>query len=317
MKTLCIGMMVYDVILSPIPDDVLTRDSVSIKYPVISPGGDAFNVSMCLSKLGNTVSIVGRVGDDPNGKYLLDYCKKNNIDTTGVIIDNKYPTATSFALIDNRGERHFLTHNEIFSSLDSDDISDEQISTHDIIYFGSALSFQKMDKDGTRKIFSQARKQGKLTVMDAAINDTNKVKNFFELLAPVFECTDIFFPSIDEARYITRKRNINEIVSCFKDFSMKAFGLKLGADGYYITNFIEEKKSNAINAFPIIDTTGAGDAFMAGFITGYAKGWSIFDCADFANVVAAHKISSSGGISGVPNFDTSFKYYKKWKESKG
>ena len=103
MKILSIGMMVCDVLIRPVPDDILGRDSVAIERPTISCGGDALNVALGLAKLGTDVVLVGRIGDDANGAFIRNTCIDFNVDTKGLIIDNDCATATSFALIDSMG----------------------------------------------------------------------------------------------------------------------------------------------------------------------------------------------------------------------
>jgi sugar/nucleoside kinase (ribokinase family) len=107
MKVLCVGMMVCDILISPVPCEIMKKDSIKINQPVLASGGDALNVAISLSKLGLKVSIARRVGNDTNGRFLLSECEKNGVDYTNVINDPTCSTATSFALIDTEGERHF------------------------------------------------------------------------------------------------------------------------------------------------------------------------------------------------------------------
>ena len=85
-RILCVGMMVCDTLLFPVPADVLERDSVSIQTPVTSCGGDALNVAMALSRLGAETAICGRVGQDKNGAYIQTACQETKIDTSGITV---------------------------------------------------------------------------------------------------------------------------------------------------------------------------------------------------------------------------------------
>lgn len=145
MKMLCIGMMVCDTLLSPVPSNILTLDSVKIDKPSVCCGGDALNVAIGLAKLGNSVSVAGRVARDANGKFILNECNKYGIHASGVVYEEECATAASYALIDENGERHFLSEKSIFEKLSGEDISDEAIEETDMIYIGSAMAMRKMD----------------------------------------------------------------------------------------------------------------------------------------------------------------------------
>ncbi len=271
MKMLCIGMMVCDTLLSPVPSNILTLDSVKIDKPSVCCGGDALNVAIGLAKLGNSVSVAGRVARDANGKFILNECNKYGIHASGVVYEEECATAASYALIDENGERHFLSEKSIFEKLSGEDISDEAIEETDMIYIGSAMAMRKMDEGGIKDVFLRAHRLGKMTVMDAAYNLEDPERDWLSYLAPAFMETDVFFPSMDEAVKITGQTDPELIAECFKKFPMKAFGVKMGAKGCFVTDFKEKRFIKCPEGLPVVDTTGAGDSFMAGLMTGLAR----------------------------------------------
>ncbi|TCL57314.1 sugar/nucleoside kinase (ribokinase family) [Kineothrix alysoides] len=311
MKILCIGMMVCDTLLSPVPSNILELDSVSIHKPSVCCGGDALNVAIGLAKLDNSVSIIGRISDDTNGKFILDECKNHKIDVSGVIYDEECATAASYALIDEKGERHFLSEKSIFGRLQGKDIPDKAIEDADIIYIGSAMALRKMDEEGIYSIFSRAHEQGKITVMDAAINREDPDRDWLKYLAPAFMETDVFFPSIDEATKITGETDPEKIAEYFRPFSIKIFGIKLGASGCFVTDFKHKRYIKCPENMPVVDTTGAGDSFMAGLVSGLARGFDIFSSTQFAVSVATKNVGAMGGTAGIPNFQEAFLFYQK------
>ncbi len=311
MKILCIGMMVCDTLLSPVPSNILELDSVSINKPSVCCGGDALNVAIGLAKLDNPVSIIGRISNDTNGKFILNECKKYNIDVSGVIYDEECATAASYALIDEKGERHFLSEKSIFERLQGKDISDKAIEDADIIYIGSAMALRKMDEEGIRSVFSRAHEQGKITVMDAAINREDPHRDWLKYLAPAFMETDVFFPSIDEAIKITGETNPEKIAEYFRPFSIKVLGIKLGASGCFVTDFKNKRFIGCPENMPVVDTTGAGDSFMAGLISGLARGFDVFSSTQLAVSVATKNVGAVGGTAGIPNFEEAYLFYKE------
>jgi len=311
MKVLCVGMMVCDVLISPVPSEIMKKDCVKINQPVLAGGGDALNVAISLSKLGLKVSIAGRVGNDTNGRFLLSECEKNGIEHANVIIDPTYSTATSFALIDTEGERHFLSENSIFSKIVFEDINQEKIQSADFVYFGSAMALPSMNDDGISRLFHCAHEANRMTIMDAAIDECNRDCNWLGRLSPALSETDIFFPSLEEARLISQVENPKEIAEVFKDFGLKVFGIKLGNEGCFITDFQESRILPGIKNIPVLDTTGAGDSFIAGLICALSHNYDVFDAAAFANAVAALNIGAVGGTAGIPDFKTAQEFFER------
>lgn len=316
MKILCVGMMVCDIIISPVPGNILMLDSATIDKPKTTCGGDALNVAIGLARLGCEVSIVGRIAGDKNGSFIQRACKEAGVGTEGIIIDDTCATATTFALVDSHGERHFLTNKEIFSKLKSQDVSQNLLEWADIVYFGSAMAMKGMNEGGLEDLFLRAKSLGKITIMDAALDDKDTEENWLNKLAPVLLYTDIFFPSLNEAVAITGKNKPSEISKCFSKFGMKALGIKLGADGCYVTDFNDEKYIPGLQDMPVVDTTGAGDSFLAGLICAIDHGWDIFQGAEFANTVAARNVGAHGGTAGIPDFNSALAFYNSAVEQK-
>lgn len=309
---LCIGMMVCDTLLSPVPSNILTLDSVKIDKPSVCCGGDALNVAIGLAKLGNSVSVAGRVARDANGKFILNECNKYGIHASGVVYEEECATAASYALIDENGERHFLSEKSIFEKLSGEDISDEAIEETDMIYIGSAMAMRKMDEGGIKDVFLRAHRLGKMTVMDAAYNLEDPERDWLSYLAPAFMETDVFFPSMDEAVKITGQTDPELIAECFKKFPMKAFGVKMGAKGCFVTDFKEKRFIKCPEGLPVVDTTGAGDSFMAGLMTGLARGFDVFSGSEFASCVASKNVGSIGGTAGIPDYEEAFDLYQSF-----
>lgn len=312
MKILCMGMMVCDTLISPVPFDILSLDSVSIRKPVVCCGGDALNVAIGLAKLNMDVTITGRIAEDTNGRFILAECDKYGIDRSHVVYDEECATAASYALVDEKGERHFLTEKSVFARIQGSDAGDGIIEEADIIYIGSAMALRKMDEGGIRDVFSRAHRFGKLTIMDAAVNREDPERDWLSYLEPAFLETDIFFPSMEEAVKITGESEPERIAEHFRRFRMKLFGIKMGAQGCFVTDFKEKRFIPCPQGMPVVDTTGAGDSFMAGLICGLAKGMELFSAAAFASCVATKNVGAVGGTAGVPTYDEAFDFYQSF-----
>lgn len=307
---LSIGMMVCDTLLRPVDQDILRRDCSMIEKPVQACGGDALNVAVGLSRLGILAAVAGRIGDDLNGRFILDQCRAQGIDTGNVVIDQCHATASSFALIEDNGERHFLSDLSIFDALDDSDITDQAIRRADIVYVGSACSFRKMNLGGLARILARAKAYGKRTVMDAAFNQRSKHDNWMAVLKDALPYTDIFFPSYEEASLITGYKEIPDIRRAMMDSGLGCFGIKLGSKGCFATDFVEDRYIKCPKGIRAVDTTGAGDSFMAGLVSGILKGLTFFESAAFGSSVASHSVQHVGAAEGILPFEDEFRLYK-------
>lgn len=139
-------------------------------------------------------------------------------------------------------------------------------------------------------------------------------KDWMDLLAPAFQETDIFFPSMGEAVKLTGETEPEKIADCFRKFPMRLFGIKLGGDGCFATDFKETHYIRCPSGMPVVDTTGAGDSFMAGLTCALLKGWDTFEAVRFASCVATKNVGAVGGTAGIPRYDEAVQFYEDWKD---
>ena len=111
---------------------------------------------------------------------------------------------------------------------------------------------------------------------------------------------DVFLPSIEESIELSGSRKLKSIADVFFDRGVKHVAIKLGSKGCYLREG-KDVDGVIIPAYKVkaIDTTGAGDSFCAGFITGLVKGMSYVECGNFANAVGAHCVSAIGATTGI------------------
>ncbi len=308
MKVLSAGLAFCDIPLSPVPGNILEIDNSMIEMPVSHTGGDALTVSVVLSKLGIEASLIGRIGRDVSGQFIKEELKKNSVNMDRLIEDDLYGTAVSYILIEKSGERHFLVNRGANDALTGKDVPDEAIRESDLVFFGSALAMQRMTDDEVSDIFKRAHKYGKLTAMDASIATETNAQNNLDLIDKSLKETDIFIPSYEEAAFFTGKTDVKEMLDIFSRYPLKVLGIKLGHKGCVLTDF---KKTHWLSAYPdveVVDTTGAGDCFMAGFLCGYLHGWELKKTGEFASAVSAYGIGALGASTGIPDFETVLTY---------
>lgn len=315
MKVLSAGLAFCDIPLSPVPGNILEIDNSSIRMPVLHTGGDALTVAVVLSKLGAEASLIGRIGKDVNGQFIREELVKNGVNTDRLIEDELYGTAVSYILIEESGERHFLVNRGANDALTGRDVPDEAVKEADLVFFGSALAMKNMTDDEVSDIFKRAHRCGKITAMDASIATETKAERNLDLIEKSLKETDIFIPSYEEAAFFTGRTDVKEMLDIFSRYSLKILGIKLGHKGCVLTDFRETIWLSAYPGIKVVDTTGAGDCFMAGFLCGYLHGWDLRKTGEFASAVSAYGIAASGASTGIPDFETVLKYAEangKW-----
>lgn len=317
MDVLSVGMMVCDIPISPVPKQIFEMEKAEIIAPTETTGGDALNVAVTLAKLGAKAAVVGRVGMDENGRFVVNKAMEAGIDVSGVVYDEEYKTAVSYLLIDEEGEKHSLSDTRIYHRLNDSDVTDQAIQSAEIVYFGSAFQMKQMDHGGIHRLFRRAHTYGKMTAMDTALTDgMEEREKLLQTLTPAFEETDVFLPSYKEAAYLSGQTDPAGIASFFERFGMKIFGVKLGARGCYLTDYKEQLYLPSFHDFEVVDTTGAGDSFVGGFLKGLTLGWSLEECGRLASAVAAHNVAKKGAAEGVPDWETVVSYLRKQEEKR-
>lgn len=298
MAVACLGMITCDILAKPIRPDVLDRDKTKVEYIKMNLGGDALNVAVNLHHLGESVSLIGKVGGDFFGRYVIDNVSAQGINTQGILETKAEDTTISIVLTHSDGERSFVYNGGAGESLQEKDIDFDLIKKARMLSIGSAFVLPQLDGLGLRNVMERAKTYGVETIMDCC-GDLDQEK--FNLLKPSLQYTDIFIPSYHEAKGLTGGNDLNEISAAFLAEGVKLVIIKLGNLGCYICS---QEMELTIPSFKVkaIDTTGAGDTFVAGFICAYLKGWPIPDCGKFANAAGALAVQKVGANNGITSF---------------
>jgi len=299
MDVACLGLMVCDILVKPITKEILEKDSARVEFVKMCSGGDALNVAMILHKLGVDAGIIGQVGNDGFGRFLLDAAAEGGVDTRGVAVTDEYGTSTSVVMIHPDGERSFAYYGGATDMLHVNDVNFEIIRGAKALFVGSAFGLTALDGEGLTQILRKARAEGIATVLDVTGNPD---ADSMAMLRPALAYTDMFLPSYYEAKSMTGKDGAEEIARALMKAGVPLVVIKMGNRGCFICSNAEQL---FVPAFPVdaVDTTGAGDSFVSGFLTGYLHGWPLHKCGRFANACGALCVLEAGATTGVKGFD--------------
>lgn len=299
MDVLSLGVFVVDVLGRPIDRFPEKGELELFDQLEIHSGGCANNTAISLARLGISVGAVGKIGKDHFGDLILQSLNENNVDTIGIQRDGNVNTSFTFVAIASDGERsfcHYIGANGVFN-LDS--INWDLIKTTKILHIAGALVMPQFDGNPMAKVLQKAKTLGITTSLDTAWDATGK---WLETLEPCLPFVDIFLPSFTEAQQLTGKSDLTEISAFLRSYGINTIGIKMGKEGSYIFSDDEELYIPAYSV-DIIDATGAGDAYVAGFLTGTIKGWDLKTTAELASAAGAACVTAIGTTAGIKSLE--------------
>jgi sugar/nucleoside kinase (ribokinase family) len=267
----------------------------------LTTGGNVSNSGIDLAKLGFRVGAVTRVGSDTLGEFLVSQYKHHGLNTEGVVVDPRQQTAATFVAVDKRGERTFLHTRGCLERLTARDIlrSLPLIKRSQIFAFGYLGLLSHMERD-LPKVCATIKKETKARVLVDTGGNPRYDPTLMRRLLPF---VDFFMPSHDEATILTREHKPENIVRQLREWGAKGVvGVKLGAVGCYITSPDSAGYVPSVKVNKVVDATGAGDAFVAGFLAAILKGMHPLRAARVANAVAASCVTAVGASTSIHSF---------------
>lgn len=299
MDILSFGIIVTDMIIKPVTPELFQRDDTLVDFTT-HPGGDGCNVCLNAAAMGMEAALVTAVGEDALSGFLRGYLEGHGVDTSYVAGLPDCPTGVSFVLTQPDGERHFLTSVDILDRIDPDQVTDDMLAKTKFLTVNSFFALPRMEGERGTALMKRAKEMGVRTALDTI---PCKAGHVFDSIFDVLPYTDIFIPSYEEAVAITGKETPEEMAAAMQKFGFDIFGVKLGSDGCFVTDYKDSFRIPAANVPRVVSTVGAGDTFFAGFITAQVRGMGLRDSALFATAAASLTVQVPGASGGVKSFD--------------
>jgi sugar/nucleoside kinase (ribokinase family) len=263
-------------------------------------GGCAANTGIGLAKLGVKTAIIGKVGDDGFGDFLVNRFASYGINTEGVVRDCVAATSATMVLVHGDGERSFLHYLGANASLLYEDIDKKRMLDTKILHIAGALVMPGIDGEPVAALLREAKEAGVTTALDTVWDATGQ---WMAKVAPCLPYVDYLLPSYEEARMLAGGLEKPEEIAAFLiDTGASTVGLKLGVRGSYFLSCDGSSFHLPILPVRAVDALGAGDAFVAGFLAGLARGWDVEHSARLATAVGACCVTALGATTGVKDF---------------
>ncbi len=262
--------------------------------PTYAAGGSAANTAFWISQLGGEAGFIGKISKDELGEQFKLSLANTNLTDYTVYGEEGVQTGLCAIFITPDGERTMNTFLGAGEFLSRDEINRSSILDAEIVYLEGYL----WDKPESKEAFTRAAKlntetNGKnaITLSDVFCVDRHR-ESFIEFIKGSI---DYVFCNEDELKALTQLESTKDAINYFKDNfkDVEQLICTLGAKGSIVISEGRELMYNAVDA-NVVDKTGAGDFFAAGYLYGMQKKLSINDAAEIANKSAAHVISEIG-----------------------
>ncbi len=309
-KIVCFGELLIDMI-STTTGDLIESEEFLKKF-----GGAPANTASGLAKLGTPVSFIGKVGKDPFGRFLKKELEKNHVETSSLILSQNQKTTLAFVSQTKTGGRDFYFYKGAHDQITTEEVDLPQNTA--IFHFGSLTQTNPKAFAATEKLIKTARKC-KATVS----YDPNLRKNLWEdlekakeIMLKTAKAVDIFKISEDEAKFLTGSKDPKTAAQKLFTPNLEALFITLGSKGCFYKTKKFEGQLSTIKVF-VIDTTGAGDAFNAGYLNGiYKTGKKVSAMSKdqletilkTANIIASLTTTKKGAVTAFPTLEEINKY---------
>jgi sugar/nucleoside kinase (ribokinase family) len=298
-KVVVLGIVCADVIARPVNGTPERGLLVPIDQLELHTGGCATNVSIDLSRLGVACSVLGKIGRDGFGDFVLHTLEQEGVGTRGLRRADGVQTAATVVLVGPDGERSFLHCLGANATFVSEDVDMELLRSADILVVAGSLLMPKLDGEPMAEILRVARESGTVTLLDTAWDASGRWMKSIETCLPF---CGYFLPSEAEAAMLSGVTEPEAMAASFVARGARNVIIKLGDRGCLLRTEDGVIEHVAVPAVSAVDTTGAGDTFVAGFTAGLVHGWDASRCAHLAVTVGAMCVTATGASSGVRSF---------------
>ncbi len=307
-KVVCLGIQIVDILGRPVSHVPAGQGVLLLDEIRITVAGTAAGTAVDLAKLGAQVYAMGAIGFDGLGDFLVNTMHGYGIDTTCLKRKTGVQTSSTMLPIRPNGERPALHVIGANGELTYDDVDFDVIAQADFLHMGGTSLLPKLDGEPTRKVLEYAKQKGVTVTFDqVAVNRPDLT----DIVVPCMPYVDYFMPGFEEAVMMSKLTDRRDVIRFFLEAGARHTVFKMGGEGSSIAwlkdGEIEELRVPTFKV-PVVDSTGCGDAYCAGFITGLSKSWDLEKAALLGTAAAGLVITGLGSDAGIVNLDETIEF---------
>ena len=290
---------------------ILSDGEAVIKEAASSPGGSAANTIYGLARLGVNTGFIGVIGDDVEGKILVQDFQKVGVDTSQIRVKPRAKTGAVFCLSDKLGRRSLYVLPGANSLLTMDDLDLTYINQAKILHVSSFADDRQL------KVLLELLKKLHSSVEVSFSPGTLYASRGLDTLVPILKKTHVLFINEKEMQQLTEQDFVAGAQTCLKQGCQvvvvtlgEGTELQIGKGPGHRTVTIISYIRDAENEYAVepdernivseVDTIGAGDAFATGFLYGLLRRKGVKECGQLGNIVAQFSMTKLGAREGLP-----------------
>lgn len=292
---LSVGVLVADHLCAPIPKLPQAGELCLADHLLLNIGGCASNAAMDLARLGVNVAVVGCVGEDAFGRFVVETLDGAGVDTASIARLSDVGTSGTLIINVQGEDRRFVHAIGANARLTAAQIPRDRLKQARVLYVGGYLLLPGLEQLALAALFREARALGVRTVLDVVLPGPGDHFRQLERLLPE---TDVFLPNDDEGAAITGLADARQQAVRFHEAGAKTVVITCGGEG---TVLVTAGLRLHASSYPVtfVGGTGAGDAFDAGYIAGMLQGFGPRECLAWGSALGASCVRSIGATESV------------------
>ena len=255
----------------------------------LTVAGTAAAIAVNLAKLGVDVATVGAIGDDALGRFLSTTMAEAGVDVTRLRVSPDHPTSATMLPIRPDGSRPALHVIGSNGAISADDLSDEILDGISVLHLGGSCLLPGIDGTPSADLLRRARERGVVTTMDFIPAGRPEDR---DAILPCLPYVDVLLPSLEDALSFAGAADRDAAIDFYLAAGVRTLVITMGGEGVSISSAARRDHRLPAYDVDVVDTTGCGDAFSAGFIT------AVLDGADAADPDGAAQAAEWGLACG-------------------
>jgi fructokinase len=275
-------------------------------------GGAVANVAVGLARLGVASAFLGKVGDDAFGLFLERTLREAGVDTRGMVFDPDHRTALAFVSLDRNGERKFMFYRNPSADMlhRAEEVPDSLLVGTKAFHFGSITLIQEPSRTATLDALARSKEQGAIISYDPNLREPlwPSLEEARAGILAALPHVDIVKVSEEEAEFLFGPGSSAQQAARLHAQGALLVAITRGARGSFLST-LDRQAEAAPYKVEVVDTTGAGDAFLAALLKGVLVG-NLLDAGErlgelgrIANAAGALTCLKKGAIPALPTAD--------------
>jgi sugar/nucleoside kinase (ribokinase family) len=313
-KVASLGIHIADMLGRPVAGIPPGQNLAILEEIRLTVAGTAAGTSVDLAKLGMDVYAVGAVGEDELGEFVVHTMQRYGIHTDGLVRKKGVQTSATLLPIRPNGERPALHVPGANAELTLQDVDLDLIASMDFLHVGGTPLMPKFDGEPMRKVLQHAKSHKVVTTYDLLAIDR---PNLLKLVETVLPFVDYFMPGLEEAVMMCGLSKRLDAIKFFLDRGAGHTIFKMGGQGssaaWKEDGEIREIRVPALEV-PVVDSTGCGDAYCAGFITGLSLGYDLRKACELGTAAGGLVIQGLGSDAGIVDLNGTLDFMNSSKK---